>query len=148
MEIFLISYLFQIPLALYAAFKLPRPAGLGEKTQRLRTLAITFGVLPCGPLSVILQVAYILMYHAAVKVKVAQGARHERAFRAAAGGTPTPSGTNPFGGSSTPKPAASERNPFGAGPPPAGHSSAANPFADSRGTVPGEDEKRPDNPFA
>lgn len=147
MEVFLISYLIQIPLALYAAFGLPRPPGLGEKTQRLRNLVIGLGLAPCGPLSVFLQTVYLLMYFAAVKAKQVQTGRQQKAFEQATGNTKEAGGGNPFGTSTSPPRSSADANPFGNSPaqPPA-TSPEPNPFGSGLG-APSEGQDS-DNPFA
>ena len=123
---------------------------------------IVFGLLPCGPLSIIVQVVYLFIYLGAVKVKTSKDARNEQAFRDAAGNSEPASGNNPFGSTSTPKPASSEGNPFGdaprrpappesnpfGDPPPQAGSPQSNPFADGPDEASGEGGSRSDNPFA
>ncbi len=144
--VFILSYLIQIPLALYALFKIPMRGQLSTPFENLRKNGIIlFGILPCAFGSVAIQLVSLAVYMARVKSIEAGGNRADKAFTRAAGGSGSTSG-NPFGGaSSAHKPAlAQENNPFGGGAPPSSpQTTESNPFAS------GSDPARPpeNNPF-
>lgn len=145
--VFILAYCIQIPLALYAIFKIPMRGQLSTPFENMRKNGIIlFGFLPCAFFSVLVQLISLAIYMARVKSIQAGGNRAEEAFNQAAGGSGSSSG-NPFGGTSSAPTSAvgQERNPFGGGASTSGPSSTeGNPFAT------GSDPAAPpeNNPFA
>jgi hypothetical protein len=140
-EVFIISYLIQIPLAIYAAFFIPMRGELSTYMENGRKGAIAFGIVPCPFFSVVLQLGWIGVYMLNVKRIEAQ----DQSARARLGGGSLGGGGNPFGGSgSVGQPSLNEGgNPFSSGqqPRPSGEK---NPFGEESGT-----SKPPEtNPFA
>lgn len=119
--VFVVSYLIQVPLAIYAAFFIPRRGELSQYMENGRQGAIVFGVLPCAFISVIMQLSFIGIYWLAVK----QAESSEVRAQSRLGGTrsgPSPGG-NPFGGGGL--------NPLDSGPKPSGQQDGSSGAQDS-----------------
>ncbi len=146
--VFILSYMIQIPIALYAIFAIPMRGELPTVYENMRKSGmILFGFLPCAIFSVMTQLISLGIYMAKVKSVEAKANKAQARFDASLGGAPSSSEGIPFGGSgrADPPPEAGD-NPFASGggqvPPP---QPDQNPFGDDSG---GSSTPPSDNPFA
>lgn len=130
-QILIIQYIIVIPTAIYSLFFMPRRGTLAVPLENLRRNSAILGLLPCGPLSIILILLGAGIYYLVVQSMISKERRLEERM------APTKTidaGANPFGHSSPQRTtSAGSSNPFGgdASPrPQGGHTTnEPNPFA-------------------
>ena len=84
--VFIISYMIQIPIALYAIFAIPMRGELPTVYENMRKNGmILFGVLPCAFFSVLMQLISLAMYMAKVKSIEAKANKAQARFNASLG---------------------------------------------------------------
>lgn len=114
--ILVIQYIITIPAAIFSLFFMPRRGTLAVPLENLRRNTAIFGLLPCGPLSIVLVLLGAGIYYVVVQSMIAKERSLEERM------TPTKiadAGANPFGLSSPQRTmSAGSGNPFSADPAP------------------------------
>lgn len=138
--LFLVQYLITIPLAVFALFFMPRRGTLSQYWENGRRNGALIGLLPCGPLSIIISAGFVGAYY--LRIKAIEGKENSLA---ATWSSPTNSADagNPFGSSSGQTPSASAPNSSRSG-----QGGNPNPFAADDSEHGPSDESGRSNPFA
>lgn len=103
-----IQYIITIPLAVYAFFFMPRRGTLSPYMENLRRNSAIFGLLPCGPFSLLLALLGEGVYFARIR-----SIQTKETALSARWSSPATSQGNPFGSSpSEPTPGRPSGNPF------------------------------------
>ncbi|MFC5947924.1 hypothetical protein ACFQH9_06520 [Pseudonocardia lutea] len=109
----IVSYFFQIPLAVIALFVMPGRGTLSTPMENLRRNSAIIGLLPCAIFAPIFQAIALAIYYARIK---ALQRKSGNAWERIGGATSAPvGGANPFGGGTgggQVGPPASGGNPF------------------------------------
>lgn len=139
-----IQYIITIPLAIYALFFIPERGTRSPYMENLRRNSALFGLLPCGPVAIIMALVGVGIYY--LRGKSSRDAGSSIAKKWSEG--TSSSGVNPFGSSSpSQRTGTSSGNPFaGGGSGDQTPKSNQNPFDDGGQGSSGE-SGRP-NPFA
>lgn len=145
---FVVQYVITIPLAIYALFFMPGRGTRSPYMENIRRNSALFGLLPCGPLAIVIALVGEGIYYItgkssrdagtnlAAKWKESGGASSDNPFgEGSTGSASSSSGSNPFAGgsnsSSVQQPPSSGGNPFaeGGNEGSSGESGRPNPFA-------------------